>query len=271
MELQDLVTASTNLSPHLPTNGHRGRSKRTRSLQHSADQFLSNTGQPDRQQLVDQAIVQVPLNDQSSVPVSRIDYARASDEHLISAAKSFDERAFEELSSRYMGLIRKRVYNIVRNREDAEDVVQETLLKAYRHLSDFRASCSFSTWVTRIAINTALMLMRKRKARPEVSLVLSTETDQTERIFDISDLSPSTEQTYSRHETLGFMLREVSRLPAVYRSVLDQYHAQEKSMQDAADTLGISVASAKSRLFRARRTLRSRLEGQRISIFDACW
>jgi RNA polymerase sigma-70 factor (ECF subfamily) len=187
---------------------------------------------------------------------------------LLTAAKSSDGRAFEELSYRHVGSIRKRVYSIVRNPEDTDDVVQDSLLNAYSHLHKFRESCSFSTWITRIAINTALMLLRKRKSRPEVSLDQSAEADQPWSTWELPDTSPNTERAYAMEEALEIMSRAVKRLPPEYRSVLEQYHAQERSLRETADRLGITIASAKSRLFRARRTLRSRLERRQISSFS---
>ena len=214
---------------------------------------------------------QAPLDPEFSAGVSANDYARASNDQLLAAAKSSDHRAFEELSGRYLKSMRKRVYSMVRNPEDTEDVVQDTLLKAYRHLGDFRESCEFSTWITKIATNTALMFLRKRRSRAEASFYQACETDETWTMCDIPDPSPSTERTYARQETVEFMLHAVKRLPPVLRSILEQYHAQEKSLQEAADALGITVPSAKARLFRARRKLRSRLEGRQISFFDACY
>jgi len=274
MELQGLVTTSKNLPQPLPASVHGESLMDTRAVLTSSGLgkravLRSDIGQPQGPQPADPAIVQLAFNDKSSVPQSRIDYARASDEHLIAAVKSSDGRAFEALCGRHTKSIRSVVYRIVRNSEDTEDVVQDSLLRAYCHLSEFRESCSFSTWITKIAINSALMLLRKRKTRLEVSLVQSGGPDQTEQIWDVPDPSPTTEQRYSRQKTLESMLSAVNRLPAVYRNILEQYHAQEKSLREVADTLGISVASAKSRLFRARRILRLKLRGQRLSISDA--
>src|SRR5258708_9171847 len=94
--------------------------------------------------------------------------SQVSDEQLLSRARSGDQAAFGELCSRYTGMLKQRIFRIVRNREDAEDVLQETLLSAYRHLDTFRGTCRVSTWMTRIAINTSLMILRKRRCMPEV-------------------------------------------------------------------------------------------------------
>lgn len=259
MELQGLGTSSMNFAPLLPVSGHCGHPKGAITLPSSSD--------------LEKGAVLESISGQlhGLLPVEpRIDYVRASDQELVTEAKSSDARAFEELSNRHRRSINNVVYRMVGNREDTEDVVQDSLLKAYCRLSEFRESCGFSTWITAIAINTARMLLRKRKTLSELPLVQSSGTDHTEQIWDIPDPSPGTEQRYFREKTLEFMLRAVNRLPAVYRSVLEQYHAQEKPIREVANALGISVASAKSRLFRARRILRSKLKRQRLLIPDAC-
>src|SRR6202035_1315477 len=91
-----------------------------------------------------------------------------SDNELLSNAKSGDHHAFEELCVRYRGMLKQRIFRIVRNQEDAEDVLQETLLSAYRHLDTFRGTCRVSTWMMKIGINTSLMLLRKRRSLPEI-------------------------------------------------------------------------------------------------------
>jgi RNA polymerase sigma-70 factor (ECF subfamily) len=279
MELQHTLTTPTNLPVFLGTAGdHEFLKSAAETHEQSSDlrqlaALHSETEQStggwfaDSQRVAKQAFPE----DAFSTPRSENDYARASNDQLLAAAKSSDDRAFEELSGRHVRWIRKRVYSILRNLEDTEDVVQDSLLKAYRHLPEFRESHGFSTWITKIAVNTALMLLRKRKSRPEVSFALGGEADKTSRIWDVPDPYQSIERKYAREETLEFMSRAVNRLPAPYRNVLEQYHAQEKSMTEAADKLGITVASAKTRLFRARRRLRSMLEGQRISILDALY
>jgi RNA polymerase sigma-70 factor (ECF subfamily) len=278
MELQHSVTASTNLSPFLGTTGPREQLKSTAVTSLDCSDLgqtvaLLNVQQPAERTVADSesAAKELFADNESSALRSGDDYAYATDEQLMTAAKSFDGRAFEELSGRYMTSIRKAVCRIVRNREDAEDVMQDSLLKAYCCLYQLKESYRFSTWIKKIAINSALMLLRKRKSRSEVSLVQSCEADQIGQTWDIPDPSPSTERKYARQEKLEFMSRSIKRLRPLDRSVLEQFHLEEKSMREIADTLGISVGSAKLRLFRARRALRSRLERQPISLFNACY
>ena len=206
-----------------------------------------------------------PLN------ASMADYKDAPDKMLLAAARSGDGRAFVELSGRYKDSVHKRVFRILRNREDTEDVVQEALVKAYTHLGEFRGSCAFSTWLTRIAINSALMVLRKRRSHSEVSLDRGGDEDRTWEVWEFPDPNPNAEQVYARRQTIDLLSRAVKRLPSHYKGILEQYHGRDQSMQEAADTLGITVAAAKSRLFRARLTIRSTLVRKRISIANACY
>jgi RNA polymerase sigma-70 factor (ECF subfamily) len=88
-----------------------------------------------------------------------------SDDDLITAAQRGDQQAFVELCGRHSTVTRNKIFRIVRNHEDAEDALQDTLLRAYTHLTSFRRSCKFSTWLTIIGVNSALMIMRKRRVR----------------------------------------------------------------------------------------------------------
>jgi RNA polymerase sigma factor (sigma-70 family) len=200
-----------------------------------------------------------------------IDYRHAPEAQLLAAARSLDGRAFGELSARYAVSVHKRVYRILRNREDTEDVVQEALFKAYAHLGEFRGSCAFSTWLTKIAINSALMLLRKRRAHSEVSFDQTGEDDETWGVWEFPDPYPDAEQVYAKRQTIDVLSRAVKRLPESYRSVIELYHAQEQSLQESAETLGITVSAAKSRLLRARHTVRSILERGRVSMADASY
>ena len=192
-------------------------------------------------------------------------YREASDEELLAAARSSDECAFAELSGRYRKSIHNTASRIVRHREDAEDVVQDTLFKAYIHLKHFRGTCRFSSWLTRIAINSALMLLRKRRSRPEVSCDQRGNEDRTWEIWEFPDPSPNPEQIYERRQALDILSRAITRLPQAYRGVLMQLHDHEHSMRRIADTVGITVSATKSRLRRARLTIRSVIEKNELS------
>jgi RNA polymerase sigma-70 factor, ECF subfamily len=277
MELQHSVHTSTNFTPFFDTSGPRKRLKRTAvALRDSLDlrqrPASLNTAHPAEQVAgASESEAKHPyINKELTAPRATNDYSCVTEDVLIAEAKSSDGRAFEELSGRHVRSIRRTVFNIVRNLEDTEDVLQESLLKAYCSLPKFKGSCKFSTWMTKIAVNSALMLLRKRKARPEAPLIRSDTEHQTGQMWDIADPSTNIEGELATQEARNLLSHAIEGLPPIYRSVLEQYHLQDKSMREAADTLGISIPTAKARLFRARRTLRSRLKAKKISVLDAC-
>ena len=159
---------------------------------------------------------------------------------------------------------------MLRNREDTDDVLQDAICRAFVHLQCFRGTCVFSTWLTRIAINSALMLMRKRRSRSEISYDHQTDPDQEIQTWEFPDRSPNPEQLYVKRQAIDRMLVAVNRLSPRYRGLVQQFHGTEQSLQETADQLGIKVGTAKSRLLRARMKLRSSLKEQRISFADAC-
>lgn len=197
------------------------------------------------------------------------DYRNASDEQLLEAAQSSDDHAFAELSGRYGNMVRKVVFRLVRNHEDTEDVLQDALLRAYVHLRDFRGSSTFSSWLIRIAINCALMLMRKRRSSSQVSFYRPRDEDQTWEAQEFPDPSPDAEELYAKRQVLHVLVCAVNQLSLPYRSVLEQFHVQNRTLQETANALGISRTAAKTRLFRARVRLRTVLERKLISATDA--
>jgi RNA polymerase sigma-70 factor, ECF subfamily len=205
----------------------------------------------------------------SSASTGRIpEYSRASDDELLAAARSSDGRAFAELCRRHADSIQKRVFRMLRNREDTEDVLQEAIYKAFVHLQYFRGACAFSSWLTQIAINSALMLMRKRKSRSEISYGRQADHGWESQTCEFPDRSPNLEQIYVKRQAIERMLVAVNRLSPPYRNLVEQFHFTEQSLQETAEKLGIKVSAAKSRLLRARLKIRSSLEKQRISFAD---
>jgi RNA polymerase sigma-70 factor (ECF subfamily) len=131
-----------------------------------------------------------------------VQHEQESDDELLSDAKSGNQRAFDELCVRYGGMLKQRIFNIVRNREDAEDVLQETLLSAYRHLDTFRGTCRVSTWMMKIGINTALMLLRKRRSVPETISEQVSNDGQRFDSPDFRDQGLDPEQSYIADQRL---------------------------------------------------------------------
>lgn len=182
-----------------------------------------------------------------------------SDDDLITGAQRGDQQAFVELSGRYSSILKNKIFRIVRNQEDAEDALQDTLLRAYMHINSFRRSCKFSTWLITIGVNSALMIVRKRKTRREACASAGSEDMGPLEIYEPADRSLSPEGIYLKQQAILLVRREVERLHPSLRSVVDHYYGSECSLEEAAKALDISVNAAKSRLFRGRRRLRSSL------------
>jgi RNA polymerase sigma-70 factor (ECF subfamily) len=181
----------------------------------------------------------------------------ATDEVLVVAAKSGNHSAFVELWKRYSNIAFKMAYRITGNRDDAEDVIQDAWMKAYVHLETFDGRAKFSTWLTRIAINSALMALRRRRARPETSMeIMDGETWQPR---EIADPAKDVEELYARHETVEHLRQAICRLKPALRDVVEIHQSNDGSVKELAALAGISVAATKSRLLRARSILRRTL------------
>jgi len=172
--------------------------------------------------------------------------------------------AFQQLYEQSAPRVLKTVYRITRNREDAEDALQEAFLNAFLHAEDFDGRSSFSTWLTRIAINSALMILRKRRTHPELSFD-ATDADGNEKPWVVPDTAANPEKLYAQSEREGILKAAVGDLRPTIRKAVEVGQLQERSMSETADVLGISVAAAKARLFHARAALRKSSKLRAIS------
>jgi RNA polymerase sigma-70 factor, ECF subfamily len=180
------------------------------------------------------------------------------DGQLVRRAKSGDLHAFEQLMLKHNRRIFQKILRIIGNREDAEDEVQETFLRAYRGLSQFREDSKFSSWLTRIAINQALMRLRKSK-RECISLDQAITTDENPMHTQIEEWRPNPEQLYTQLKIAEGLQKEVIRLPYNFRAAFVLRYVHEYTTEEVAFALGISIAAVKSRVMRARQRLRDRL------------
>jgi RNA polymerase sigma-70 factor (ECF subfamily) len=180
-----------------------------------------------------------------------------TDDDLVQAARLGDNEAFAELCRRHAQTARQRIFAIVRHQQDAEDALQETLLRAYANLGRFRQSCKFSTWITAIGRNAALGVLRKRRFRRESAIEPHSPDEPG---WEIADQAPDPERTVAKAQIILLLRSELHGLSPKMQEVVTSYYGQEYSMQEAANALGISVAAVKSRLLRGRRSLRSSLE-----------
>ncbi|HKS81778.1 MAG TPA: sigma-70 family RNA polymerase sigma factor [Candidatus Acidoferrales bacterium] len=178
---------------------------------------------------------------------------------LVAAAQAGDVSAFEELVGRYERKIFRLTQNITQNREDAEDSMQEAFLKAYEHLGEFEGNSRFYTWLVRIAVNQALMKLRKR--RPNV-VSLDEEIDTGEETVprDVQDWGPSPADRYAQSELSGILSSAISDLDPSFRVVFQLRDIEELSTEETAEALSLSVPAVKSRLLRARLKLRQKLD-----------
>ena len=178
---------------------------------------------------------------------------------LVTAAKAGDVGAFEELVRRYDRNVFRIAQHITQNREDAEDVVQDAFLKAYENLPQFQMQSKFYTWLVRIAVNEALMKLRRRRPERMVSLDEEVRTEEDSMPREIADWSPNPEQLYNQGELKEILQKTIQGLPESFRTVFILRDVEGLSTEETADALGLSVPAVKSRLLRARLQLRERL------------
>jgi RNA polymerase sigma-70 factor (ECF subfamily) len=182
-----------------------------------------------------------------------------SDEQLVELAKTGDDGAFPELVKRYSRRILRVARNITNNDEDSEDVLQETFMKAYTHLDGFQGNSKFYTWLVRIAMNEALMKLRKRKTGKLVSLDEELSTGDDTIVREIAVWEGNPEDRYSQEEMRELLDKTVASLPEGFRTVFVLRDVEELSTEETADLLGLSIPAVKSRLLRARLQLREKL------------
>jgi len=177
---------------------------------------------------------------------------------LVAAAKAGDLNAFDTLVTRYERKIFRLAHNITQNKEDAEDSMQEAFMKAFEHLGEFEGNSRFYTWLVRIAVNQALMKLRKRRPN-QVSLDEEIDTGEEMLTREIEDWGPSPEERYKQNE-LGDILNEaILDLDPSFRIVFQLRDIEELSTEETAEALGLSIPAVKSRLLRARLKLRQKL------------
>jgi len=191
------------------------------------------------------------------MPVSS--QASVDETTLVAQSREGDTAAFGELVRRYEGKIFRLAQHVTQNREDAEDVLQETFMKAYEHLDQFQGNSKFYTWIVRIAVNQALMKLRRRKTDKSVSLDETIDTGEDTMVREIAAWDEDPEQRFSRDELGGILDTAVQSLEPPYRSVFMLRDVDELSTEETAEALGLSVPAVKSRLLRARLQLREKL------------
>lgn len=178
------------------------------------------------------------------------------DHKFVVAAKNGDSIAFDILCRQSTSMAFSLARRIMRTPEDAEDVVQESFQLAFVHLKNFKGDSRFSTWLTRIVTNAALMRLRKNSRRRELSLEQTSEFQARSSLLDFADQSLNPEQLFAQEERHWLLCKAVTELSPGMRRVVELRELDERSTQETARIMGVSVAAVKARLFHARRKLR---------------
>ena len=186
----------------------------------------------------------------------------AEDAMLVAVARSGDSSAFVELSKRHSRRVLHRIYRMTNNWQDAEDVLQESMIRAFVHLHTFECRASFSTWLTRIAINSALMFLRKEKRIMRSAIDSAHDDSAQSETWELRDHREDPEQRYARQQKAKMLRGAILRLRPELRRIIEIQQKRELSIKEIAQSLGISVSAAKSRLFRARIALREFLQNE---------
>jgi len=178
---------------------------------------------------------------------------------VLAAAKRGDSAAFEMLCKQSANTVFHLARRMMRNNEDAEDVVQESFQQAFVHLKSFNGDSRFSTWLSRIAINAALMKLRKKHRLWHVSLDESVETEEPSSRIDVEDHGLNPEQLYAQQERQRILSEAMNELTPGMRKAIELHEIDERSTEETAQIMGISVSAVKARVFHGRRKLRERL------------
>lgn len=185
--------------------------------------------------------------------------AACAENELVKMAQEGREEAFTELLRRNYSSSFKLAMSILRERQEAEDEVQNAYWKAYQHINQFQQDSKFSTWMTRIVVNQCLMRLRQTR-RAKFLFLDDTLIGEERATMELVDKSETPEAQLGSRELAELLRKEIRRIPPLLRNVFVLRDVNQLSMTEVAEELGISVAAAKSRLLRARLELRQRLE-----------
>lgn len=184
----------------------------------------------------------------------------SKEDKLVAAARTGDRDAFVELIRPHTDRVHYAARRITKHREDAEDAVQESLANAFSHLASFTGASCFSTWLTRIVINAALMKLRKKRLSREVPMEEPPERAGAPRLYAPIDHTPNPEEWYALRERNRILRETVTKLRPKLREIVQVHGLNDNSIQKTAEILGISTGAAKARMFHARMALRRQPE-----------
>lgn len=184
------------------------------------------------------------------------------DEKLIEKALASDQEAYRELLNRHKKAIFQIILRIVRNKEETEDLLQETFMRAFNSLSTYRSEYRFSTWLYRIGANCAIDYLRKKKIEA-LSLDKPIETKDGTVGLEVADTASNPEERLWAKQRRISIGEAIETLPPKYRDVILYRHRDDQSYEEIAQILGLPVGTVKARIFRARELLKKKLKGIR--------
>ena len=201
------------------------------------------------------SVVEAEIDKEVAQNVTPLDPG-AGDAALVAAAKRGDGQAFEVLVGRHQSRIRAIASRFTRFPEDAEDIAQQSFQKAFIHLQQFEGNSAFSTWLTRITMNEALMWLRKRRAAPEVPIEESSTENGVTLPLEPPDPGPGPEDSYLQLEWKQILSRAMNELTPAMRTAIELRDISELSTNETAGIMKLSAGAVKGRIFHARRKLR---------------
>lgn len=210
------------------------------------------------------------LNYYSVIIISALDNFTSMDPisaQLIRKAMEGDQKAYAEIVHRYRNQIYNLILRMVRRREEAEDLTQETFIKAFNALARFNAEYAFSTWLYKIAVNNCIDYFRKKRLKTfPIDNPITSKEGELQREFPDQQAGPDQGlMDKERHMTIQ---EAIDSLPEKYRQAILLRHAQDKSYEEIALVLGIPIGTVKVRIFRAREMLKKKLREQRKNLFS---
>ncbi|MDO7788509.1 sigma-70 family RNA polymerase sigma factor [Desulforamulus aquiferis] len=179
---------------------------------------------------------------------------------LVERSKKGDRAAFEHLVQLYENKVYTIAYRLMGNHADAADLAQDSFIKIYQALPNFRGDASFSTWIYHITVNVCRDELRKRQRRPTVSL--DEPANDNGSTYEVRSTAPGPEEELDRNETQAMVQRCLNSLSDDYRTVLVMREIKEMSYEEIAEALGCSLGTVKSRLSRARQALKEKISKQ---------
>lgn len=199
--------------------------------------------------------------DQTS-PRENASESSLEDDALVKRAVGGDEQAYKELVDKYERAIYYHILKMIRDKEQVEDLVQETFVKAFDNLNSYSTNYAFSTWLYRIATNHTIDYLRKKKLQT-LSIDEPVKTRDGDMKMQLPDESAGTDREIIRKQRQKIVQQAIEDLPPKYRRVIKMRHMEEKSYQEIADVLDLPLGTVKAHIFRARELLYKALKDKR--------